>query len=206
MVDRHLEAVYRAGSALEVAQTYDAWADTYEDDMARLGYRHPAVCLALLTRHLPKGSTPILDAGCGTGLVGEWLNVVGYPQPEGLDVSEGMLGVARAKGVYRRLHHVAMGGRLPFDDGQFSAAVCVGVFTTGHVGPEGLDELVRIVGHGGVVVLTVKERIWASGFEAHVEVLGARGSVRIVDQTQPYVSMPGDPQTQPSRAVVLEVG
>ncbi len=205
MVEPHLDAVYRAGSSTEVAQTYDAWADTYEDDMARLGYRHPAVCLALLSRHLPRGSGPVLDAGCGTGLVGEWLGIVGYPQVEGLDVSEGMLGVAMSKGVYQRLHLATLGSALPFGDGQFSAVVCAGVFTTGHVGADGVDELVRVVRTGGVIVVTVKERSWASGFQAHVEALGTSGSVRIVEQTQPYVSMPGHPQTEPSRAVVLGI-
>ena len=56
--------------------------------MAVAGYRHPSICLALLARHLPRGSAPLLDAGAGTGLIGEWLGIMGYPHVEALDISE----------------------------------------------------------------------------------------------------------------------
>lgn len=205
MSDFYLDSVYQAVTATEIAKTYDAWAETYEHDMERLGYRHPTVCLALLSRHLPRGSFPVLDAGCGTGLLGEWLKTMGYPHVEALDISQGMLEIARSKGVYDRLHRVAMGNALPFVDGQFAGAVSAGVFTTGHVGPEGLDELVRVVRSGGVIVLTVKDRLWSASFEQHVGELNATGSAHIVEQTPSYVSMPGRPDTEPSRGVVLRV-
>ena len=171
--------------------------------MAKAGYRHPSICLALLARHLPKGATPLLDAGAGTGLVGEWLGIVGYPHVEALDVSQGMLDVAAAKGAYKACHRLALGGDLPFADGQFAGVVSAGVFTTGHVGPEGLDELVRITRSGGAIVLTVKTTLWDSGFAAKVEALSEAGLVRIAEQSEPYVSMPGETGTVPSLAVVL---
>ncbi len=40
--DGHLGAVYAADSAEAVAEGYDAWAETYDTDMAQKGYRHPA--------------------------------------------------------------------------------------------------------------------------------------------------------------------
>src|SRR5690349_4472041 len=86
-----LGAVYQAKRPEEVASLYDGWAETYDMEMAAAGYRHPTICLALLCRHLPRGSTPLLDAGAGTGLIGEWLGIMGYPHVEALDISEGML-------------------------------------------------------------------------------------------------------------------
>ena len=77
--------------------------------MARFGYRHPTIGLALLARHLPKGAAPILDAGAGTGLIGEWLAIMGYPVVEALDISAGMPAVARAKNVYAAFHQLALG-------------------------------------------------------------------------------------------------
>ena len=50
-----LDAVYAAQSPEEIARTYDAWAEGYEAEMAEVGYRHPTICLALLSRHLPAG-------------------------------------------------------------------------------------------------------------------------------------------------------
>jgi predicted TPR repeat methyltransferase len=93
--ERQLDAVYAAKSVEEIARTYDDWAESYDGEMARVGYRHPAICLALLARHLPRGAGPVLDAGAGTGLIGEWLEILGFPAAEALDVSEGMLAVAR---------------------------------------------------------------------------------------------------------------
>ncbi|MEH7828258.1 class I SAM-dependent DNA methyltransferase [Gemmobacter denitrificans] len=198
--DGHLGAVYQASAPEEVAAIYDAWADSYDAEMARAGYRHPSVGLALLSRHAPRGTGPVLDAGCGTGLLGDWLDILGFAPAEGLDLSEGMLAVARAKGPYAALHRLALGRDLPFADGYFAAVISTGVFTTGHVGAEALPELIRITAPGGVIVLTVKTSLWDGGF---ADALGRLPGLRIVEQTAPYVSMPGETGTVPSLAVVL---
>mgnify|MGYP003562348211 CR=1 FL=1 len=200
-----LNAVYAAKAPDEVARAYNDWAATYDADMAKAGYRHPAIGLALFARHLPRGSTPVLDAGAGTGLVGEWLGLVGYPQVEALDLSEGMLAVARSKSIYSALHQAALGTALPFPDDYFAAVISTGVFTTGHVGAEGLDELIRATRPGGVIVLTVKDAVWAAGFADRIAELAATGAISLLEETDPYVSMPGEAGTTPSRALVFRV-
>lgn len=199
----HLGAVYGASRPEETAAIYDRWAETYEAEMAAAGYRHPSVCLALIARYLPRGTTPLLDAGAGTGLIGEWLGILGYPHVEGLDVSQGMLAVAKKKGVYASLHNLALGSALPFADGNFGGIVSAGVFTSGHVGIEGLDELVRICRPGGAIVLTVKLTLWEGGFCEHIDSFARAGALELIEETDPYVSMPGETGTIPSRAVVL---
>jgi predicted TPR repeat methyltransferase len=87
----HLGAAYAARSASEVASVYNAWAATYDRQMVESGYRHPIVGCALTCRHLPRGSAPVLDAGAGTGLLGELLAILGYPHIEAADISAGML-------------------------------------------------------------------------------------------------------------------
>ncbi|WP_050524529.1 class I SAM-dependent DNA methyltransferase [Pseudorhodobacter wandonensis] len=201
----HLGAVYAATAPNEVAAAYDKWAETYEDEMRKAGYRHPSVALALLTRHLPRGAGPILDAGAGTGMVGEWMGIVGYPVVEALDISSGMLAVAARKGVYSQLHNVALGGALPFADRQYAAILCTGVFTTGHVGAEALAELVRITQTGGIIVATVKGTVWEGGFAAEIDRLTRAGLLTLIEETAPYISMPGEAATSPSRAIVLRL-
>ncbi len=198
--DGFLGAVYEAKGAEAVAELYNKWAASYDAEMAAAGYRHPSIALALLARYLPKGAAPLLDAGAGTGLIGQWLQIMGYPQVEALDISEGMLAVAKTKTCYSAFHVLGLGGPLPFADGQFAGILSAGVFTSGHVGVEGLDELVRSCAGGGVIVLTVKGTLWDGGFADHV---AADRRVRIVEVTAPYISMPGDLATTPSLGVVL---
>ncbi len=198
--DGHLGAVYEAKGPAEVAALYDRWSGTYDAEMAAAGYRHPSVALALLARYLPRGAAPLLDAGAGTGLVGDWLGIVGYAEVEALDISEGMLAVAAAKGQYKALHCLALGGPLPFADGAYAGVISTGVFTTGHVGAEALPELIRITAIGGVLVLTVKLPIWEAGF---VQAIAASSDVQMLELTAPYVSMPGEVGTVPGVAVAL---
>lgn len=192
----HLGAVYDAKAPEQVAALYDGWAATYDAEMAAAGYRHPAIALALLARHASVG--PVLDAGCGTGLLGDWLGIIGFGPVTGVDLSEGMLAQARAKGSYADLHRAALGGPLPFADGAFAATICTGVFTTGHVGIEGVPELVRVTQPGGAIVLTVKTTLWDSGFAV---ALRAMPGLRLAEVTAPYVSMPGEAGTVPSLAL-----
>ncbi len=107
--DGFLGAVYDAKGTAAVAALYDKWAASYDAEMAVAGYRHPSIALALLARHVPKGSAPLLDAGAGTGLIGQWLQIMGYPIVEALDISEGMLAVAKTKNCYSAFHVFGIG-------------------------------------------------------------------------------------------------
>ena len=203
MVKSRLDAVYGATNPSELSEAYDQWAASYDSDMAEVGYRHPALALALLARHLPKGSEPILDAGAGTGLMGEMLGTIGYPVVDALDASPGMLEVARSKGAYRELHHAFLGEPLPFPDGRYAAVVSTGVFTAGHVGVEGIPELLRVVRSHGLIVLTVKLTVWEDGFAEYLRKLEHEGTVRQVELTPQYLSMPSGAETSPCIGVVF---
>ncbi|PWW02110.1 methyltransferase family protein [Hoeflea marina] len=200
-----LSGVYSAQKPEELASLYNDWAENYDADMSKVGYRHPAIALAMLARHVEKGAAPLLDAGAGTGLIGEWLAILGYPEAEALDISEGMLKVAERKRIYTALHRAPLGGELPFPSDRFAAIISTGVFTAGHVGSEGLDDLVRICRPGGVIVLTIKDLMWASSFGAHVASFEEKGMLKLIDDTGPYISMPGEAGTEPSRCVAMKV-
>lgn len=200
-----LRAVYASTTPEEVAALYDGWAETYDAEMSVAGYRHPTICLALISRHLPRGAAPLLDAGAGTGLIGEWLTIMGYAQIEALDISKGMLAEAEKKKVYSALHCMALGRALPFADNAYAGVISAGVFTTGHVGLEGLGELIRITRPGGVLVLTVKNTLWEGGLSDVIAELVGQSVVSIAEETKPYVSMPGEAGTVPSRGLVLRV-
>ena len=54
-------------------------------------------------------------------------------------------------------------------------------------------------------MLTVKNTLWEAGFAARIAELEAQGVVTRDEETEPYVSMPGEADTVPSRGLVLRV-
>lgn len=173
-----------------VAQLYNDWATTYDQDMhdASQDYVAPALAAQAVLRSLTPlqtsipAETAILDAGCGTGLVGAALAKLGAEVIDGVDLSQGMLDVARKTGVYRGLSVADLSKRLEdVEDGKYDVVTCVGTLTQGHVGPEALGEFVRVAKKGGVVVATVRETVWGNqGFESEVQRLVSGGKVELL--------------------------
>jgi ubiquinone/menaquinone biosynthesis C-methylase UbiE len=128
----------------------------------------------------------ILDAGCGTGLVGAILaSEHGAKHIDGIDISPGMLKIARRTAAYEDLVEVDLTKRIPREDGSYDAVICVGTLTEGHVGPTVLDEFVRVVKKGGVVDATVLSTIWEShGFKDTVQELKKARKIEVLSDNE----------------------
>jgi predicted TPR repeat methyltransferase len=201
-----LQNVYSARDNRELASTYDEWAEDYEDDMLSLGYAIPAVAAGFVGRYVPLGKT-VLDAGAGTGLFGSILRVLGYKDLVGIDISERMLEKAGQKDAYRRLHRMVLGEPLGFEDGSFSAAVSVGVFTTNHAPPEALDELVRIVEPNGWVIFSVREDVYRNeSFEEKQASLEKAGRWQRVTMSEAFRPFPSGNVSHTNRVFVYKRG
>ena len=146
----------------EVADRYDKWAQSYDDDLASWSYQAPTVVAeTVLTRHPEVGS--VLDVGCGTGLVGRALRARGFAgEIFGLDISQASLEIARQCGAYDSLGHADLQQRLPFDDDSVDAVICVGVMTYLPEVEAVWREFARVVRPGGLVVATQREDLWHS--------------------------------------------
>ena len=83
---------------------FDAFAESYDDNLKKLHNRGPEIIGRLLTElNLPrKRKLTVLDAGCGTGLCAPYLRPYAR-QLHGVDLSEGMLQKCKAKGTYNEL-------------------------------------------------------------------------------------------------------
>jgi predicted TPR repeat methyltransferase len=201
-----LQNVYAARDNRELANTYDEWAQDYEDDMLTLGYAIPAVAAGFVGRYVPLVGT-VLDAGAGTGLFGSILRVLGYEDLVGIDISERMLKKAGEKDVYRGLHRMVLGEPLGFDTSSFSAAVSVGVFTTNHAPPEALDELVRVVEPDGWVTFSVRDDVYRKeGFEEKQASLEKEGRWRRVTMSEAFQPFPAGNTSHMSRLFVYKTG
>ena len=85
----------------ELARRYDQCAEDYDAALKRdFEYRAPEVTAEFFARYVP-GEARILDAGAGTGMVGEVLTELGYANLVAMDLSQGMLEVTRQKNVYQ---------------------------------------------------------------------------------------------------------
>ena len=203
-----LARVYGAESQAALVQAYDDWARTYDDDVMAFGYMHPALVVAMVARYVSPDAGPVLDVGAGTGFVGMLLAPLGYGPLLGIDLSEGMLAIAKAKGVYDELHRMVLGERLDFEDGRFAAVIGAGVFTHGHAPAAAFDELARVARPGGHVFLAISDRAQDDlGYRARQADLTEAGRWRLLDQTQPFIAMPkaGALGSHPARIYSFEV-
>ena len=188
-----LEKVYSAKREAELMEGYSGWAASYDSDLMRFGYRLPAVVAGMCGRHLGDSAGPILDAGCGTGLIGEFLHALEYDPIIGIDLSDEMLAVAEQKRVYERLHKMRLGDHLDFEDNAFVGVIAIGVFTVGHAPPEGFDELIRVTQPGGPLIISVRvDSDHGVPFLERARMLAEDGRWRPVDRSRIIVSMPGE--------------
>lgn len=147
---------------------YKAWARTYDSDfMAKSRYvLHIEVAKAF---HATGIRGPVLDVGAGTGGVGEVLHDLGHHDLHATDLSGEMLVVAAEKGVYASTFEGNILTGLDRPDGAFAGIVSAGTFTLGHVGPDGLDDVIRLLAPGGIAVISVRDAHYESaGFAAKI--------------------------------------
>ena len=207
LADLWLGRVFGASGADELARRYDDWAKTYDADMLTTGYLNPAVVAGLICRHVDDREGRILDAGCGTGLIGEILSMLGYCRLVGLDMSDGMLEQARGRGAYVELRQGVLGERLDFADESFAGVIACGVFTAGHAPASALEELVRVTRRGGRLVIAFASSAWETdAFQQTLQSLDRMGRWRRLEETPPYRPMPlsGSMGAATTRACVFE--
>lgn len=164
MAQEHFDRAYTVTTNAETKDLYDSWADTYDADLTGGGYAQPARVAEVMGGAGLASEVAILDIGCGTGLSGAALRSIGFTTVDGCDYSTGMLEVAAKTGAYRRLfeadlHHPP----IDAESESYDAAVVVGVFGFAHVEPQALDEMLRPLKSGGLLVIGVNGEYYDSG-------------------------------------------
>ena len=201
--DIHVK-ILSAASTDELMDVYDGWAARYDDELlGEWGYTSPQKAVDLLSESMRLSDLRVLDAGCGTGLVGSFLKVAGVPNITGIDYSSGMLAQAQEKRIYDALHLMDMNQSLDLASNSFDAVTCIGTFTSTHVKPDAVRELVRVTRPGGSVIFTVRDDYWrATHFVDLVAELHATKTVFLEQiRLEPYIQSEGSQ----CRFVVLTV-
>lgn len=133
-----LERAYALQETSQAQNLYDEWASTYDKDLNDQKYASPKRTVEAILANIKDQDAKytILDAGCGTGLVGDCLKAtpLGHGMMlDGIDLSPGMLDVARRKQIYRKLEAVDLSKTIPLTDCSYDIVACVGTLTKGHV-------------------------------------------------------------------------
>lgn len=146
------------GDPAKVKQFYDEWAANYDLDTSSADYSGPTIAAKLLSRHLTDKDCKLLDAGCGTGLVGIELQALGYAEIDGFDLSESMAERAAASGVYQQVKAGVemMQATQNYAGNSYDAVLSIGVFTLGHVPPEALKVLLELTRPGGLLLISTR--------------------------------------------------
>tara|TARA_Y100000590_G_C15537680_1_gene945669 strand:- start:261 stop:887 length:627 start_codon:yes stop_codon:yes gene_type:complete len=174
-VDKKLD-IYKITTSDELLKYYQNWTkkNKYDQDMVDLDYSAPKEAVSLLKRYTVNNKCKILDAGCGTGLVGVQLKKNGYLNIEGVDFSQDMLNLI-PKGIYRKVEKIDLNKPLKIKAELFDVVMCVGTFTYGHVKPKALDELIRITNNRGLICFSINEGIYEKyGFDKKINELSEK--------------------------------
>ena len=193
---KRVQWVYESTSAKELEERYDQWAADYDNDLAEeFAWNAPQHWSDVFAKHVDRNAR-ILDAGAGTGLVGERLVKAGFRNLVAMDLSQGMLEEARSKNIYTEFHQMALGGTLNFATNEFDAVISVGVFTQGHAPANSFDELARITKPGGLIVFSLRVDTYESdGFKEQQTGMEAAGVWQLAEMTDQYQPLPkGEPE------------
>jgi predicted TPR repeat methyltransferase len=172
MDDPDVDAAYNLETPEDSIRLYRDWSESYDESFAAAqGYRLPAAVAEAFAA--AGGTGPVLDVGAGTGLLAARLAALGIGPVDAADISPEMLAQAEAKGLYRATHVLDLTGPLPLPDAAFNGIVSSGTFTYGHVGPEALDELLRIAAPAARFALSINAGVYeTAGFAAKFAALG----------------------------------
>ncbi|XP_075934558.1 methyltransferase-like protein 27 isoform X2 [Anarhichas minor] len=103
-------------------QSYDSWAENYEEDCNLMSYRAPHLAVDFLSDNFPgsRGEARVLDVACGSGWIAKLMVELGFKHFVGVDGSQGMLDQAAKTGLYKELKLALLGTEpLPAPTGGF---------------------------------------------------------------------------------------
>ncbi len=153
-----LEGAYKLKTPEDNVDYYKDFAETYDSEFAAdMGYVYGREVARAFLAEAAADNRPVLDIGAGTGLVAEHM---GELPVDGIDISPEMLAKAEAKGLYRARIVGDLTKPLEIPDAAYGGFVSAGTFTHGHVGPEVLDELLRIARPGALYCIGINLEVF----------------------------------------------
>jgi ubiquinone/menaquinone biosynthesis C-methylase UbiE len=174
----------------DVEEEYDSISQSYDAELEAKGYMAPQQAATLIKNHVPNTDSLILEAGCGTGLLGLELNKHGFSNVTGMDISALCLKEADAKGVYAKTLKHNLLEPFPFPDKAFDCVVCVGVFSrfNDEEIKKIVEEFARVTQDAGTMLFSHREDLITPTIYKMLDELETV-KVEKVTETLPYFSI-----------------
>lgn len=181
--------VIRAADNAEMQRRYDIWAKTYDADVGSVEDYLAPMETARVAKTVFEPSARIMDAGAGTGLVGEALTREGFSNLIAVDYSARMLEIARGKQIYTELHRCDLSAPTRFATASFDGVITCG--TTSQMPNASLPEFVRLVRPGGQIIFAVVPDLWAKfGYADRLAELQEAGRLSVTSRGASFQMMP----------------
>ena len=181
-----------------IQDQYDKLCESYETVYAAAGWPDPQQ-VADNIKALEIQDPRVLDMGCGTGLVGQYLKEHGVKRVDGVDGSDGMLEVARQKDAYEQLDQLFLGlpEELPqkYVD-QYDVVSSSGLLAEGHATTDIFEVKLLACKQGGYIVFTVREEYLETlGYGAKMQELVDAGKMEKIKEVDflKYQNMKDNP-------------
>jgi predicted TPR repeat methyltransferase len=146
-----------------ISGKYDELSKNYEDVYNSVGWPDPEQCAQMVVDHDFKEGNAVLDMGCGTGLVAQYLkDKTGFKDINivGIDASEGMIKKAEDKKLYNEIRKYLLCNPEMFVKDQedllenFEYVTASGLLAEGHATPDVFDEMLAVLKKGGYAIFT----------------------------------------------------
>jgi predicted TPR repeat methyltransferase len=140
-----------------VERTFDAFASTFDANLAALNYQAPQLVAKLIHQLFPDQtrSLVVADLGCGTGLCGPLIRDLAA-QLHGCDLSAGMLDKAAQRRTYDALHHQELVAYLTKHPSTYDALVCADTLCYFGELAQAMASAASALRSGGAFVFTVE--------------------------------------------------
>ena len=184
----------------QIQSQFDRAAETY-DSVASLQRRMGDMLLRKIVDSVTPKESNLIDLGCGTGELLRQLELGGYSNLTGLDLSSKMIEAARVKAATAKFHHASI-EELPFEENVFDLAISNAAIQWCDAATTA-TEMLRVLKPDGRILVNVftsgtlqqwHDAFVAGGFESRVHRLASAEEIESAFADAGFVAM--KPQRQ----------
>jgi len=171
-----------------IAEHYNELCSHYEEVYLTAGWHDPLKCAELAKEVIgdKAAEATVLDMGCGTGLVGQYLKERGFVNIVGVDASKGMLERAAEKSAYTELKELFLGLPDTFPreyHNRFEVVTGSGILADNHLDNKVFEEMLLALKQGGYAVFATRTQYLTQyGYGPYMKELEEKGRWKLIKE------------------------